>query len=155
MNGEAELLELLASAEVLARRYRDLTGRPLGVTGEIAEFEAARLLDLELAPVREAGYDAVRIVDGRQERLQIKGRCLLPGAKPGQRMGRIDRNKPADAVLLVILDQYFEATTIYEAPWSAVVEALCAPGSKARNEHGALGVSKFKRIGRQVWPPAA
>lgn len=77
------VLELLAQAKQLAREYRALTGKPLGVTGEVAEFEAARLLGLELTPARHAGYDAIRPADGC--RLQIKGRCVPPGAKLGQR----------------------------------------------------------------------
>jgi hypothetical protein len=149
----ADLPTVLQGAKTLAKRYRELTGRPLGITGEIAELEAARILGLELAPVRESGFDAVRFRDGRRQRLQIKARCILPGSKPGQRVGRIDLTKPWDSVLLVLLNQDFEATAIYEAERPEVEAALTAPGSKSRNARGALGVSKFKAIGRQVWPP--
>jgi hypothetical protein len=83
--------------------------------------------------------------------LQIKGRCILPGSKPGQRMGTIDINKPFDAVLLVLMDQALDATAIYEADREPVIAALTAPGSKSRNERGALAVTKFKSIGRLVW----
>lgn len=47
-----DIMQTLAEAKRLARRYRTLTGKPLGVTGEVAEFEAARLLGLELVPPR-------------------------------------------------------------------------------------------------------
>jgi hypothetical protein len=30
-----------------------------------------------------------------------------------------------------------------------------APGSRSRNERGALPVSKFKAIGRKLWPASA
>jgi hypothetical protein len=83
----------------------------------------------------------------------MKARCLLPGCGPGQRLGRIDCSKPWDVVLLVLLDEDFEATAIYEADRVAVEAALTAPGSKARNERGALAVNQFKTIGRKVWPP--
>ena len=146
-------LEILAAAKKLALEYRALTGKPLGITGEVAEYEAARLLGVELTPARHAGFDAIRPGDGK--RLQIKGRCILPGAKPGQRLGSIDITKEFDAVLLVLLDANFDATEIYEADRGAVVAALTAPGSKSRNERGALGVSKFKSIGRQVYRCAA
>ena len=36
-----EILEILKEAKVLARRFYRLTGKPLGVTGEVAEYEAA------------------------------------------------------------------------------------------------------------------
>lgn len=132
------VLAILAEAKKLAQRYRTLTGRPLGITGEVAEYEAARILGVELTPARQAGYDATEVRDGQVVRLQIKGRCVLEGASPGQRMGSIDIKKELDAVLLVILDGDFEATVIYEAPREAVVAALTKPGSKSRNERGAL-----------------
>lgn len=149
------LLEILAEAKKLARRYRLLTGKPLGITGEVAEYEAARILGVELAPARQAGYDATEIRDGQTFRLQVKGRCIPDGSKPGKRMGSIDIEKEFDAVLLVLLDGDFEATVIYEASRAAVIAALTAPGSKSRNERGALGISRFKSIGVIRWQRSA
>ena len=146
-----QLGPLIDAAKDIARRYRTLTGRPLGITGEVAEYEAARLRGLELAAVRQAGYDAVRRVGNVEERLQIKGRCALT-KNPGQRLGRLDLRTEWDAVLLVLLDAGLDPIAMYEAPREVVEAALQAPGSKARNERGALSVSKFKSIGRQVWP---
>jgi hypothetical protein len=149
------VFEILAEAKKLAQRYRVLTGKPLGITGEVAEYEAARILGVELTPARQAGYDAIQIRDCQTFRLQIKGRCVPEGSKPGQRIGSIDIRKEFDAVLLVILDGNFEATAIYEAPRAAVITALTAPGSKSRNERGALGISKFKSIGVILWQRSA
>jgi hypothetical protein len=149
VSDEQRILAILSSAKKLALDYRALTGKPLGVTGEVAEYEAARLLGIELAPARNAGYDAVRRNDGR--RFQIKGRCMLSGSQPGRRLGSIDVGKEFDAVLMVLLDENLNATEIYEADRNPVIAALTAPGSKARNERGALAVSKFRSIGRLVW----
>ena len=149
LNMNRRILALLAEAKRLAAEYRTLTGKPLGITGEVAEYEAARLLGVELTPARQAGYDAIRASDGR--RYQIKGRCLLPGCKPGQRLGSIRVDKEFDAVLMVLLNEHFDALAIYEADRQAVVATLSAPGSRARNERGALAVSKFKSIGHEVW----
>jgi hypothetical protein len=55
--------------------------------------------------------------------------------------------------LLVILDVDFRATGIWQAEREAITAAIAAPGSKVRNERGALAVSKFKSIGRKIWPP--
>lgn len=143
--------QLLASAKQIAKEYRRLTGRPIGFTGEVAEYEAARLLGLELAAVRQAGYDAIRRHGRSVDRLQVKGRCIV-SSNPGQRLGRIDPAKEWDGVLLVLLDGDLEPTAIYEARRAEIKRALVAPGSKARNERGALSVSKFKSIGRLVWP---
>ncbi len=147
-----QILKVLLEVKRLAKTYYGLTGRPLGATGEIAEYEAARLLDLTIAPVRQAGYDAIGKIVKRKERFQIKGRCIIGRLKPGSRLGRIDLSKKWDAVLLVLLDDCFEATHIYRADRTAVKAALTAPGSRARNERGALAISKFKSIGQQVWP---
>jgi len=152
--GTARLIDLLKEAKKLAQEYYALTGRPLGITGEVAEYEAARLLGLTLTPVRTEGYDATRVVGAGIEKLQIKGRCLAENPKPGQRLGAIRRNKPWDVAILVLLNQRYEATAIWEADRRAVLAALDVPGSKARNERGALGVAKFKAIGRQTWPTA-
>ncbi len=52
----------------LAAEYYRLTSKPLGVTGEVAEYVAAELLGLALAPARTAGYDAVRQTPHGEER---------------------------------------------------------------------------------------
>jgi hypothetical protein len=67
-------------------------------------------------------------------------------------LGRIVLDKPWDAVLLVILDENYEATAIYRADRAAVEKALSVPGSRSRNERGQLGLSKFRQIGTRVWP---
>jgi hypothetical protein len=147
----ASLRQLMNEAKRLARQYRTLTGKPLGITGEVGELCAAELLGLQLADVRCPGYDATDS-DGRK--IQIKTRCILPGAKPGQRLGRIKFDHPWDSVILVLLDEEFEPLEVYTASRDVVEAALKAPGSRARNEQGALGVNKFKRISKCIWPRA-
>jgi hypothetical protein len=46
-----EVGEVIRRAKVLAKKYYALTGRPLGITGEVAEYEASRLLQLALVPM--------------------------------------------------------------------------------------------------------
>ena len=149
---EKRVMEILGKAKALAKEYHLLTGRPLGVTGEVAEYEAARILGIELASVRQSGYDAIRVDNLKKTRLQIKGRRVLDPSKPGQRVGRIDLSKEWDVALLVLVNDDFDAYEIIEASRSNIEEALKAPGSKARNERGALSVSKFKSIGKRIWP---
>jgi hypothetical protein len=100
------------------------------------------------------GYDAFERTNWFTRKLQLKGGCLQSLSKPGQRLGRIDVRKDWDAILMVLLDANLEAVAMYEADRVAVLEALSAPGSRARNERGALGVNKLKAIGRLRWPPA-
>jgi hypothetical protein len=149
-----ELFALLQQAKQLAKRYRELTGRPLGIAGEIAESEAVRLLGLELAPPRTPGYDVIRRQpDGTGQRLQVKGR-VMHSAKLVGRLGSIDITKEWDGVLLVLLDQNYDTMKIYEADRAQVIKAITEPGSKARNERGSLGIPLFCKpsISRQVWP---
>ncbi len=146
-----EIGEILESVRALAIRYYEQTGKPLGVTGEMAEFEASRILGLELCVARQDGYDAVRSKAAGPQRIQIKGRRIMDVSKPGQRLGGIKLQKDWDSVMLVLLDDQYRATAIHEAERAAVKAALEAPGSKARNERGALAVSKFKAIGRLLW----
>lgn len=143
---------LLKQAKNLAKKYRVLTGKPLGITGEVAEFYAAQLLGLRLASAREPGYDASIKEGNKAIRIQIKGRCVLNGSKLGQRIGRIKLETKWDRVLLVLMDECFEVTKIFQAERAAIAKALQAPGSRARNERGALGVNKFKSIAKLVWP---
>jgi len=144
-----ELEEILEAAKDVAVRFKRLTGKPLGITGEIAEFSAAKLLNLKLAEARQAGYDAI---DSAGRKIQIKGRCLPEKLGAGQRLGSIRLDHEWDSVLLVLLGQTFEVIEMWEADRPAVEEAILAPGSKARNERGALAVGKFKQIGTKVWP---
>ena len=147
-----KIKNILEDAKDVAKRYKSLTGKPLGITGEVAEFTAASLLGLELAEARQSGYDAIQNKNGKIIKVQIKGRCLPENHNPGQRVGSIKLDKEWDTVVLVLLDNEFEPYEIYEAERGAVTKALSAPGSKARNERGALGVAKFKSIGKKVWP---
>jgi hypothetical protein len=146
----SEIESLVKAARSLAKRYRVVTGRPLGITGEIAEFEAVRLLRLTLSPARQPGFDAIRTEGGRTIRYQVKGRVVFRDSKPGQMVGAIKLEHPWDRVLLVLLDEDLIPTEIFEARRAAVRAALAISGSAAR-ARGARRVSWFKRHGTLVW----
>ena len=147
---QSEMGEIVARAKQMAIDYYRLTGKPLGITGEIGEYDAARLLGLTLADARAPGYDAT---DQTGRRYQIKARAFsTSGRRKSQRLGSIEIDHDWDAVLLVLMDENLETLEIWQAERKAVAEALSSPGSRARNERGALAVSKFKQIGKRVWP---
>ncbi len=150
MSDSEKLLEIISSAKTAAIAYYELTSKPLGITGEIAECEAARLLDLELAEARSPGYDAI---DKGGKRIQIKARRIIDDKRnKSQRVGAIKLDYEWDSVMLVLMDEQYDVFAIYEAAREVVKEELERPGSVARNERGALPVSTIKRIGVQVWP---
>ncbi len=145
--------EILARAKQAAVDYYRLTEKPLGITGEVGEYEAARLLGLKLAVARTPYYDAT---DESGLRYQIKARALsVVGRRRSQQLGSIKRDGEWDAVLFVLMDEEFQTLEIWKAEHSAVVKALTAPGSKARNDRGALSICKFRQIGKQIWPEQA
>jgi len=143
--------KVLGEIKKLASEYYNLTGRPLGITGEIAEYEAVRILKLDVSDVRQSGFDATRKVNNIIRKIQIKGRVIHANSKTGQRVGSIKLDKEWDLVVLVLMDSNFNATEIYEAVRKDIKKALTEGNSKARNERGSLGVNKFKSIASLVW----
>jgi hypothetical protein len=147
----ARAREILATVKPLAAEYYQLTGKPLGVTGEVGEMEVADLFGTKLASAREVGIDAWR----GAESVQIKTPAKDPKFKGLGRTSRKSVDKPCETIMLVILDiETLNVAEVWEAPFSKVVEELSRPGSKARTR-GQLGVSKFKTLARRTWPKDA
>lgn len=150
----ARVQQILTEVRALAVEYYEITGKPLGVTGEVAEFVAAKALNLDLATARTAGHDALRKTPNGVQRIQIKGRAVKRNSNRSQRVGTIKRGAACDSVLLVLLDQAtLEPLEMWEASYPAVEERLAVPGSKSR-DRGALGVAEFKKLAHKVWPDA-
>lgn len=141
---------ILERARKAAIDYYKITGKPLGITGEIGEYLGAKELGLKLAQAREPGFDAK---DKKGNRIQIKARSIPKSKKmTGQRVGGIRLDSPWDKVLLVLMDEHFEAVSMHIANRPEIEKALKKPGSKARNLRGALAVTQFKKIAKQVCP---
>ena len=143
-----EITPVLEMAKKAAVDYYNLTGKPLGITGEIGEYYAAKLLEFELADVRTPGYDAI---GPNNKLIQVKSRAVSDSKKNKGQVGTIRLEHEWDTVVLVLMNQFFEPLAIYEAERDAITQALKAPGSKARNERGSLAISKFISIGKQIW----
>jgi hypothetical protein len=144
---------VLATVKPLAAEYYRLTGKPLGVTGEVAEYVAAQKLRLRLVPPRMAGHDAIRETSNGDERIQIKGRAFDTTSKRSQRIGKIKSGAACDKVILVLLDSAtLEPVEMWEAAYDRVMAHLNRPGSRARNERGSMSVTAFKKIAEAVWP---
>jgi hypothetical protein len=148
----ARVQDLIAQAKLIAAEYYALTGKPLGISGEVAEHDAARLLGMQLAGVREASIDAVLHVGNRTEKIQIKGRAVDPKRRYAGRVSKIKLTPAFDAALLVLMDKAnFATLEIWRAEYDDIKQRLEAPGSKSRNERGSLGISQFKSIARKIW----
>jgi hypothetical protein len=143
--------KLISETRRLAAEYRRSTGQTLPVSGEIARHDAARLLGLKLCEPGAAGVDAIGTGSREGQRVQIKSRVMAQEKKSGVRLGQLNTQGDWDTLLLVILDEDYEASEIYEASRDELVDALAESEHSNRAKRGALSVAKFKNIGWLVW----
>jgi len=143
--------KLIAQARKLAADYRRAMGKPLpGVSSEIAEHDAIRLLGLEPMPVGSGGgYQAVD-PNRESKRIQIKSRAIFDESKGGQRIGQLNMDGDWDSVVLVLMDEDYEPFEIHEAD-RADIEEFSGNPSQGRAKRGAMSVARFKIIGRLAW----
>jgi len=140
---------LIAQARQLAAEYRRTMGKPLpGISNEIAEHDAIRLLELEPEPNPDLAWDAVDPQSG--QRIQIKSRTIFDESKSGQRIGQLKLNQDWDAVVLVLMDEDYEPYEIYQALREDLDEFVDA-SSSSRAKRGAMSVARFKIVGELVW----
>jgi len=141
--------KLISQARQLAADYRRAMGKPLpGISNEIAEHDAIRLLQLAPKTEETGGYDAIDPARDNK-RIQIKSRTIFDESKSGQRMGQIKVEQPWDSVLLVLMDEDYEPYEMYEADREEIMEYLDSSSSRAKR--GAMSIARFKIIGRLVW----
>ncbi len=144
--------KLMSEARRLAVEYRRTTGKPLpGVSGELANYDAARLLNLELCKDTPGGYDAIGRGEREGKRVQIKGRAIFDDKKSGQRVGQLKLEQDWDSVVLVLMDDAFEPCEIYAADREAIIGALDESTGSKRAKRGVMSVARFKAIADLVW----
>jgi hypothetical protein len=144
--------KLISEARRLAAEFRRTTGKPLpGVSGEIAEHDAARLLDLTLCEDRTQGYDAIGSGSRDGKRIQIKARVIFDEEKSGQRVGQLKLEQDWDSVLLVVMDENYEPVEIREAERDEILDAMDDAGGSRRKKRGAMSVARFKILSQLVW----
>lgn len=149
VNNNSEIQEILNDAKLLANKYKNLTNKPLGITGEIAEFVVSQKLNLILAGARQKGFDAFQIIGNSVVRVQIKGRSLLDNKISG-RLGRIRLDTEWDKVMLAILNEKLDLQSIYEANRASIENVLSDTNSKS-SQRGSLSISKFISIGSKIY----
>jgi hypothetical protein len=142
--------KLMQEARKLAANYRAATGKPLGISNEIAVHDVMRLMQLQPAPIGDGGYDAIGTGMREGKLIQIKGRTISPGASSSQRIGQIKVEQEWDSIMLILMDEQYEPVAIYEADRDVILEAVEQTSAKRRSR-GALSVNRFKKIGRCVW----
>ncbi len=143
--------KLISEARRIAAEYRRTTGKPLGISAEIARHDACTYLGLE--PHEDAiGYDAMGLTGEREGlRFQIKGRAIFDEKKGGQRLGQIKVDQNWDKILLVLMNEDFETTEIYEASHEDMLDDIDEAGVSNRKKRGVMSVARFKRLAQLVW----
>lgn len=129
----------------LARAYKRMFGRTLGLTDELGELHACEVRHLDRASAGMTGYDAV---DAEGRRVQIKTRSPRKGGhvNPVGRVGRF-HSWDFDYALLVLLDREYRVDAILQAE-RAKLQALQA---NVRNPNVGITVSAFIRVADRVY----
>jgi len=143
--------KLIEQARQLAADFKQMTGKPLpGVSNEIAEHDAVKLLGLELCEDRSHGFDARRVsTTVGPQRVQIKARAIFNDNYRGQRLGQLKFDKEWDSVVLVLMNERYQAFEILEARREEIVDNI--NDNPSRSKRGAMSVAKFRNIATLVW----
>ena len=143
--------KLMHETRLLAAKYHQTTGTALPVTGEIARFDAAKALGLQLIDDPSLGYDAVGTGSFNGEKILIKGRVLFETSKSNPRIGQINPDQSWDHVVLVLFNDDYIPIEIYHASSEDIGQALSMRPDSQRKKRGAMSVAQFKIIGKLVW----
>ena len=143
--------KLMHETRQLAAKYRQATGSTLAVTGEIARFDVAKTLKLNLIDDMTVGHDAIGTGDREGLRILIKGRVIFEDSKSSPRIGQIKADGRWDHVVLVLFDDDYMPVEMYETTEEAIKEASATGSGSANKKRGAMSVAQFKKIGQLVW----
>jgi len=144
---------LMEQARALAANYRKTTGKTLaGVSGELAVYDAIRLLNLK--PVdSNLSYEAIGTEDSgdlENDKIQVKGRTIFSDSKTSPRIGQIKTSEDWDSIVLVLLNDEYSPFEIYEVDRSTIEENAQKTSSN-RAKRGAMTVARFKKIATLAW----
>lgn len=146
-----KLDKLMDETRRLAAEYRRSTGSTLPVSAELAKFDAIRLLGMRASEEGGCAVDALWETEQGVERVQIKGRVIFDPKKSGQRVGQLNLDADWDRVLLVLMDENYQCSSIYSLAKNALLAALTETRDGKTNARGALSVKKFQAIAEQLW----
>jgi len=134
--------QLIASVISLAIEYRQRFNKSLGVTSEVGEYKASKLLNLERAPGNiNEGFDAR---DAKRKRVQIKSRICH---KNTERTGQFSKNFKFDYALLVLMSDNYEVTKIFKAKRQKIQDQI----ERQSYKRPSLSISKFESIAELVY----
>ncbi|NOQ82164.1 MAG: hypothetical protein GQ548_06540 [Methylophaga sp.] len=143
--------KLMHETRQLAAKYRMTTGTTLPVTGEIARFDVAKALNLQLIDDLTLGYDAEGQGERAGLRILIKGRVIFEDSRSSPRIGQINPDGRWDNVVMVLFDDDYLPVEMYEATSEDISTAIKIKKESQNKKRGAMSVAQFKIIGKLVW----
>jgi hypothetical protein len=134
--------QLIENIIGLSLEYKKRFGKSLGITGEVGEYKASRLLNLKRAPGNiNKGFDAI---DPKGKKVQIKTRIF---SRNSERTSAFT-NFGFDYALLVLLSDKYEITEIYKARCKDIREKIDSQSYK----RPALTIGNFKKLSKRIYP---
>ncbi len=143
--------KLMHETRHLAAKYRQTTGSTLPVTGEIARYDVAKALNLQLSDDQTLGYDAIGLDERDGLRILIKGRVLFEDSRSTPRIGQLKPDGRWDNVVLILFDDAYEAVEMYEATHNDIESVLKTKSESSNKKRGAMSIAQFKIIAQLVW----
>lgn len=133
--------QLIDNIISLAIGYRQRFGKSLGVTSEIGEYKASKLLMLDRAQGNiNKGFDAV---DSEGKKVQIKSRiCSRNKGRTG-----VFKNYDFDYAVLVLMSEKYEIICIYKLGKQEIKEEI----ERQHYTKNSLPINKFIKIAKQVY----
>ena len=144
----------MKEARKWAKTYKAITGKNSSLLADIAEFDAAKRLNLILNQGGSSGYQGERLNKGKLDFVVIKGKqTRTEGSSEG--IGKFTLSGPWTSAALVLLNGDFQATSIYVASKSKLKELVAAAEAKAKKDGKkapGLTLGDFKSIaGKPAW----
>lgn len=144
--------KLMHETRQLAAKYRQATGMTLPVTGEISRFDVSKALSLKLSNDLTVGYDGIGTTEDRKgKRILIKGRVLFEDSRSTPRIGQIKPDSRWDNVVLVLYDDNYHPTDMYEATAEDITNAVNSKPDSSSKKRGMMSIAQFKIISKLVW----
>lgn len=134
--------QLIETAIDVSLEYKKRFGKNLGITGEVGEYKASQLFNLERAPGNiNEGFDAI---DPKGKKVQIKSRIYSSNSERTSAF----TNFGFDYALLVLLSDKYEIMEVHKANREKIQEKIITQSYK----RPAIAIGDFKKLSKQVYP---
>ncbi|HRE32237.1 MAG TPA: hypothetical protein PLD88_09720 [Candidatus Berkiella sp.] len=144
--------KLMQETRRLATEYRQNTGQSLPIGGELAKYDAARLL--KLIPLKKP----IKSVDFMgttgpldNQLIQVKSRVIFEEGKSGHRIGQLNLGGDWHFCALVLYEASYQPFAIYLVAQSVINDAMLQKGMQTHNARGMMSLAQFKRVSELVW----